>query len=123
MEDKFIACNYVEPAKVAAKGALCFLVNPNPGNGGANVKLLIRSRGGRLICKWERIHRLGKFRLKTVVSEDARLWSKIKMLYLPRLSTDSELADLADALNKAAERERARRALRPEIAGRIISKR
>lgn len=112
MEDKFISCNYIQPAKVAAEGALCFVLNPNPGNGAANVELLIRSRGGRLICKWERIHRLGRFRLKTVVSEDARLWSKLDTLALLRLSTHGDLSDWIEGLNKAAEAERGKRGAR-----------
>lgn len=74
-----IACNYAEPSKVAVGGALCYVTQPNPGGGHDRMCLLIRSRGGRWIEKWERIERLTNFRVKTLPPEhpkygDYRLW-------------------------------------------------
>jgi hypothetical protein len=69
-EIKAVACNFAVPTKIAAKGALCFVLLSNPGWGNERIVVLIRSRGGRWIRKWERIDRLTNFRVKTVVSAD-----------------------------------------------------
>ena len=65
-----IACNYAVPTRVAGKGALCFVLNENFGNGNERIQLLVRSRGGRWVSKWERIDRLTNFRAKIVVGEN-----------------------------------------------------
>lgn len=66
---RVIACNYKESISAVRKGALCYMLNSNPGNGGERVNLLIRSRSGRWIEKWENVKRLGQFRMKTVPPE------------------------------------------------------
>lgn len=76
---KVIACNYAEGTRVASKGALAYVVPQLGGNLPEHVRLLVRSRGGRWVEKWEQMHRLGNFRLKTLPPEhprygDQRLW-------------------------------------------------
>jgi hypothetical protein len=76
-----IACNYAEATNVAAKGALAFVITGRGGNLPENVKILVRSRSGRWVEKWERVAKLGNFRLKTIPPEhpryhDERLWSR-----------------------------------------------
>lgn len=68
MADKYmIVCNLAVPTATARKGAAAIL---GPTSGGAigdgRVLLYIRSRGGRLISKWEPIKRLTNFRVKTL---------------------------------------------------------
>ena len=63
---KALACNYAESVSVAAKGALAYVRWPNYGNANDRVLLLVRSRGGRWIEKWEAMRRLTNFRLKTL---------------------------------------------------------
>jgi len=57
------------PTKTATTGALAYVRWPNPGNSNDRIALLIRSRGGRWIEKWEDMRRLGNFRLKTLPPE------------------------------------------------------
>jgi len=61
-----IACNFREGTSVARKGALAYVTLANPGGGSDRVSLLVRSRGGRWVTKWEAMHRLRNFRLKTI---------------------------------------------------------
>lgn len=72
-DKKVVACNYIVPTKVAVKGALCYISHSSGGAiGEGNVEVLIRSRGGRHILKWERIKRLGNFRVKTIPPNNPR---------------------------------------------------
>ncbi len=68
-DHRVIACNIAEPTSPAAKGALAYVINPNIGWGSERIFLLIRSRGGRWIEKWEDTNRLGNFRSKTIPVE------------------------------------------------------
>lgn len=61
-----IACNIAEPTKECVAGALAFVINFNPGSGGESMHVYARSRSGRWIRKWERLHRLTNFRVKTI---------------------------------------------------------
>lgn len=63
---RVVQCNLAVPTKTAVEGARCYLVNLNPGNGSERILVLIRSRSGRWIEKWENIRRLHNFRAKTV---------------------------------------------------------
>jgi hypothetical protein len=65
-DHRAMACNYAEPVSEAACGALAWVRWPNWGGGNDRVPLLVRSRGGRWIEKWEAMHRLTNFRLKTI---------------------------------------------------------
>lgn len=69
LDHKALACNYAEPISEAAKGALAYVRWPNWGGGNDRVPLLVRSRGGRWIEKWEAMHRLMNFRIKTIPPE------------------------------------------------------
>lgn len=74
-----IACNYGESTKIAAKGARAYVVPQLGGNLPERVLVLVRSRGGRWVEKWEATKRLADFRLKTLPPEhprygDERLW-------------------------------------------------
>ena len=61
-----MACNLAEPTSEAARGALAYVMWPNWGGGNDRLPLLIRSRGGRWIEKWESMRRLNNFRIKTI---------------------------------------------------------
>jgi hypothetical protein len=80
MNDKqAIACNYAEPTNIANKGAKAYFCYGWAGGGYERVNILVRSRSGRLVQKWEHIRRLENFRLKTLPPEhprynDERLW-------------------------------------------------
>ena len=74
-----VQCNYVVPVSAAAAGARAYLVRPNPGGGDDRIVILVRSRGGRWIEKWEDIRRLENFRCKTMppghpLYADERIW-------------------------------------------------
>lgn len=69
VDKKIIACNFRQGTSVARKGALAYLLSDNRGNGSDRVEILIRSRGGRWVEKWEDIRRLENFRVKTIPSE------------------------------------------------------
>lgn len=76
---QFIACNYLVPTRIARRGALAYVIPQLGGNLPERVRLLVRSRGGRLVEKWEATRRVGNFRLKTIPPEhprynDERLW-------------------------------------------------
>jgi hypothetical protein len=72
---KVIACNLTEGIAEASKGALAYVVLPNNGNGHDRIVILLRSRGGRWIRKWESIKRLSNFRVKTIPVGHPRYWS------------------------------------------------
>lgn len=64
-----VQCNYTEGITSVAQGARAYVIYPNDGNGAERICVLVRSRGGRWIEKWEDIRRLGNFRVKTLPSE------------------------------------------------------
>lgn len=63
---KVIQCNYVEATSTVANRARAYVVYPNLGNGCDRVCVLVRSRRGRWVEKWESRERLGNFRAKTL---------------------------------------------------------
>jgi hypothetical protein len=63
---RVVQCNYTSPVSAAAAGARAYLVRANPGGGDDRIVILVRSRGGRWIEKWEDIRRLGSFRARTL---------------------------------------------------------
>ena len=107
LEDKrVIACNYRSPAKVARTGALCYVLDPNYGMGCERVRLLLRSRGGRWIDKWEDTRRLTHFRGKTLPPEHGRyhdVWGRFPSSYVSE-------EDTVELLRRASERA-------PELGG------
>jgi hypothetical protein len=104
---RMIACNYTEPVSVAAQGALAYVMWPNWGGGNDRVPLLVRSRGGRWIQKWEAMWRLGNFRLKTIPPEHPLYADDRVAIYQP---TEEHVA----RFREACEREH----LRHQPAGR-----
>lgn len=66
---RVVQCNYAEATKIAAQGARAYLVLPNPGGGHDRITVLVRSRGGRWVEKWEDTRRLRDFRVKTLPPE------------------------------------------------------
>lgn len=102
-----VQCNYAEPVSAVATGARAYLVRPNPGAGDDRIVILVRSRGGRWIEKWEGICRLENFRRKTLppghpLYGDERLWDYAAEAMAVRLN---ENAELAEAIKEAARRE------------------
>lgn len=65
-----IVCNYREATKVAARGAKAYVSLTNVGNGFDRIYVVVRSRGGRWIRKWEAMYRLGNFRIKSLPPEN-----------------------------------------------------
>ena len=88
-DHRAIACNYAEPVGVAAEGALCYVRWPNPGGGNDRMQLLVRSRGGRWIEKWEAISRLQNFRLKTI-PPDHPLYDRLIVLGLQTIAEQAK---------------------------------
>jgi hypothetical protein len=67
---RVVACNITEATGTAVEGALAYdVLRGNRGNDNDRLPLLIRSRGGQWIGKWEGMRRLGNFRLKTIPPE------------------------------------------------------
>ena len=98
-DKKVLACNYAEATRSAVQGALCFICNTNPGNGGERIEVLVRSRGGRWIRKWEPLRRLTNFRYKTLPASHP-LYSRYEIAdYL-----FNRWPDIAEAYNREAER-------------------
>lgn len=64
-----VQCNYTEGITSVTQGARAYVIYPNDGNGAERICVLVRSRGGRWIEKWEDIRRLGNFRAKTLPPE------------------------------------------------------
>lgn len=68
MTDKrVIACNLRDATKIGMDGALCYLIGV-PGNP-ASIRVLVRSRSGRWVDRWERRNRLTNFRIKSLPPE------------------------------------------------------
>lgn len=67
-----LACNYREFTNVAAQGALAYVLLQFGGNLPDRVRVLVRSRGGRWVEKWESVRRLDNPRLKTLPPEHPR---------------------------------------------------
>ena len=99
-DKRVVACNYRAPARVAVTGARCYVLNPNYGMGCARVRLLLRSRGGRWIDKWEDTRRLANFRVKVVPPEHPRYEELWETFPSPFGSEEGTL----DALRRASER-------------------
>lgn len=64
-----MACNYSVPTQIAAAGAKAYVCLTNPGSGHDRVVVLVRSRSGRWVRKWEKTGRLHNFRPKTLPPE------------------------------------------------------
>lgn len=76
---RVVQMNYAVSTNVAAKGARAYLVLPNGGGGHDRICILVKSRGGRWVEKWEDSRRLTNLRAKTVspghpLYDDDRLW-------------------------------------------------
>jgi hypothetical protein len=75
-----VACNYAESTKIAAKGAKAYVLLFNPGNASDRIVVLVRSRGGRWVQKWEDARRLTNPRAVTIppghprYDDDRMLW-------------------------------------------------
>lgn len=63
---RVVQCNLNRGQSAAAKGARAYVVLTNPGGGHDRIVVLIRSRGGRWIEKWQDIRTLEDFRVKTL---------------------------------------------------------
>ncbi len=64
-----IQCNLTTAQSAAAKGARAYVVRTNPGWGHDRIVVLLRSRSGRWIEKWQDIRTLANFRVKTIPAE------------------------------------------------------
>jgi hypothetical protein len=92
---RVVACNLSEATKVAAQGAKAYVVLPNPGSGHDRIEVLVRSRGGRWVRKWENARRLTNFRAVTIPPDhpryaDERLWDYEAEALAARLAAGEE---------------------------------
>ena len=76
---RVVQMNYSEGTNVAPKGARAYLVLLNPGGGEDRIVILVRSRSGRWVRKYESAKRLTNPRAVTIPPEhrlygDERLW-------------------------------------------------
>lgn len=102
-----IACNFAVPISECPLGGLAYVIDLNPGSGGASVRLYARTRSGRWIDKWERRHRLCNFRVKTIPAANARLYTS---LWTDKLERKEALQGWAKCYTEWAECERKHRA-------------
>lgn len=66
-EDRWvIQCNYAESTSAIPTGARAYVIYLNRGGGHDRINVLVRSRSGRWIEKWEDRRRLTNFRAKTL---------------------------------------------------------
>jgi len=65
-----IACNYAAGTSIARTGARCYLLWRTGGDN-RRAKVLVKSRGGRWVAKWEPIVMLDHFRFVRVPSAGA----------------------------------------------------
>lgn len=61
-----IQCNLTASQKTGVKDARAYVILANPGNYSDRIEILLRSRGGRWIQKWQSIRLLADFRIKTI---------------------------------------------------------
>lgn len=64
-----MVCNYIVPTHIAVAGAKAYVCLTNPGGGNDRIAILVRSRSGRWVRKWESTGRLHNFRPKTLPPE------------------------------------------------------
>lgn len=83
LDRKVMACNYVVPTNVAVAGARAYVCLTNPGGGGDRIDILVRSRSGRWVRKWENTKRLHNFRPKTLPPEHPLHSDERIMTFLP----------------------------------------
>jgi len=70
MPDRYIVvANYQHGTKIAADGAKAFVLWMT--GSGESVEVVVRSRGGRWVQKYEQVKHLGNFRVRTLVEEGA----------------------------------------------------
>lgn len=62
----FIYCNIRTDRSAARAGSKAAISTTNPGNGHERIKILVRSRVGRYVCKWEALKYLRNFRAKRI---------------------------------------------------------
>lgn len=72
-------CNYAEGTSIARPGARAYVARGLAGNGYERIPILVRSRGGRWVRKWERSDRLIDFRVKTLPPEHP-MYPRIELL-------------------------------------------
>lgn len=85
-----IACNYVGDVASISNGSKAYVTLLNTGSGHLRVMVIIRTRSGRWVHKWESIKRLDNFRVKTLPKEhffyaderiiDGKGWGKYETL-------------------------------------------
>lgn len=98
MDRTVIQCNYTDGTNVASSGARAYVIGDDNGGGYERWRLLVRSRSGRWVEKWENAKRLNDFRLKTLPPEhplygDERIadgdWAARTLANIKRIATDA----------------------------------
>lgn len=89
-----VACNYAAGTKIARDGARCYLLWRTGGDN-RRCQVLVKSRGGRWVTKWEPIVMLDHFRLVRV--PEARVeFARLSQCYAAdhTIGTVSDLDDI-----------------------------
>jgi hypothetical protein len=105
-DKRVIACNLTERTREGAVGSLAYVLGV-PGDP-SRVRVLLRSRSGRWITKWESLSRLGNFRLKTLPPAHGRhadvpALDELGHASLERLATAKALTSLTSPVDCPTE--------------------
>ena len=99
---RVVQCNLAHPVNAAPAGARAYVSNRNPGWGGERIEVLMRSRSGRWVRKWQSIKALHNFRVKNMPPEHPLYGDT-------RVNDWGDGSDgVAEELNQAHERETGR---------------
>lgn len=96
-----VACNFRLGTKIASPGAQAFVAPTVAGNGSERIDILVRSRSGRMVRKWEDIRRLWNFRAKCIPDRHPLHGDERVMLFPGRMAAQAH----ADMLTLCCRRE------------------
>ncbi len=85
-----VACNYREGTSIARVGAKAYVGTWQAGNGYESFPLLVTSRGGRMVTKWERVWKLTNFRSVTIPAKHTLYRSEKIGLHPTRAAADAK---------------------------------
>jgi hypothetical protein len=69
-DNRVIQCNFMGETASIARGARSYVMLTNPGGGNDRIKILVRSRSGRWISRWESLLVLDNFRPKVMAQQN-----------------------------------------------------
>lgn len=110
-----VACNYREATKAVGDGARAYLLWTTGGNDYIDQQVLVRSRGGRWIAKWERTRRLTNFRSVTLPNGNPLRARTDVELYPNRAAADARAAEMQLVSRREATHQGAGRRCATEV--------